>query len=146
MMNDFFTLKNGFGYLKLNCSRVEPDYLYFEASEANSTIQAKTMFDAPALEYSYDAKTWTTCMWVISKVAPGDYPFSTETITLHNVGDRVYFRGVNPNGLGSSQGSVVTTFFMTGKLNAGGSVTSLIDGDGVSLRNIPSSGFACLFY
>lgn len=142
-MNDFFTLNNGFGYLKLTC---KTDYLYFESAEANSTVQVKTMFDMPVLEYSYDAKTWTTCMWFVSRVAPGDYPFSTENITLQNVGDRVYFRGVNPDGLGSSQGYVVTTFFMTGKLNAGGSVTSLIDGDGVSLRNITPSGFACLFY
>ena len=62
------------------------DYLCFEANTAGSTIALSNTNISPNIEYSIDKNTWTT--W--------DY----STLSLQNVGDKIYMRGSNPNGIG----------------------------------------------
>lgn len=62
------------------------DYLCFEANTAGSTIALSNTNISPNIEYSRDKNTWTT--W--------DY----SALTLQNVGDKIYMRGSNPNGIG----------------------------------------------
>ena len=62
------------------------DYLCFEANTAGSTIALSNTNISPNIEYSRDKNTWTT--W--------DY----SSLILQNVGDKIYMRGNNPNGIG----------------------------------------------
>ena len=62
------------------------DYLCFEANTAGSTIALSNTSISPNIEYSRDKNTWTT--W--------DY----SALTLQNVGDKIYMRGSNQNGIG----------------------------------------------
>lgn len=62
------------------------DYLCFEANTAGSTIALSNTNISPNIEYSRDKNTWTT--WNYS------------ALTLQNVGDKIYMRGSNPNGIG----------------------------------------------
>lgn len=62
------------------------DYLCFEANTAGSTIALSNTNISPNIEYSRDKKSWTT--WNYS------------ALTLQNVGDKIYMRGSNPNGIG----------------------------------------------
>ena len=62
------------------------DYLCFEAIEAGSTVALSNTSISPSIEYSRDKNTWTT--W--------DY----SALTLQNVGDKIYMRGSNQNGIG----------------------------------------------
>ena len=62
------------------------DYLCFEAIEAGSTIALSNTSISPNIEYSRDKNTWTT--W--------DY----SALSLQNIGDKIYMRGSNPNGIG----------------------------------------------
>ena len=62
------------------------DYLCFEANTSGSTIALSNTNISPNIEYSRDKNTWTT--WNYS------------ALTLQNVGDKIYMRGNNPNGIG----------------------------------------------
>lgn len=62
------------------------DYLCFEANTAGSTIALSNTSISPNIEYSRDKNTWTT--W--------DY----SALSLQNIGDKIYMRGNNPNGIG----------------------------------------------
>ena len=64
----------------------QPDYLCFEANTAGSTIALSNTNIRPNIEYSRDKNTWT--VWNYS------------ALTLQNVGDKIYMRGSNPNGIG----------------------------------------------
>ena len=93
-----------------------PDYLCFTAEEAGSTIAMAvngTPTKGQAFEYSTDGTNW-------SVFTPG-----TTTITLANVGDKVYFRGDNTTVSESS--SVYYKFVMSGKIAASGNIMSLLD-------------------
>lgn len=95
---------------------VPPDYLCFTAEEAGSTIAMKvngTPTKGQAFEYSTDGTNW-------SVFTPG-----TTTITLANVGDKVYFRGDNTTVSESS--TVYYRFVMSGKIAASGNIMSLLD-------------------
>lgn len=96
------------------------DYLCFTAGQANSTVRIDKVGSAPAitLEYSTDRQTWTNYTWTSS---------TGETITLAAAGDRVWIRGDNPNGLGTTNHNNYHQFKMTGKIYASGNITSLID-------------------
>lgn len=121
------------------------DYLYFEAVEANSTVSMmSTLATAPNLEYSTDGVNFQE--WEYTDTTEDDVTTHTfDTLTLGTIGDKVYFRGVNPAGLADFTEEGASTFVFSGKISAGGSVTSLIDNDGVTLTEIPSAGFASLF-
>ena len=94
--------------------------LCFTAEEANSTVSMNingSLTPVPVLETSTDGNTWTA-------FTPG-----TTTITLANVGDKVYFRSKTKVSQFSTSSSNYAKFVMTGKIAASGSVMSLIDPD-----------------
>jgi hypothetical protein len=120
------------------------DYMYFEAQEANSTVSMlSTLTTAPELEYSTDGETWQEWQHTTSD---GTHTFAT--LTLTEIGDRVYLRGDNPNGLGTFPEVADTPLFshfeMMGKIAAGGNIMSLLDKD-IEITEIPAWGFALLF-
>lgn len=118
--------------------------MYLEAVEANSTVgMVSTLATAPNLEYSTDGVTWQE--WQHT-TAEDTHTF--DTITLGAVGDKVYFRGDNPDGLGYMDGDEIwqtSTFVLTGSIKAGGNVMSLLDKT-MTLTDVPAMGFAELFY
>lgn len=114
--------------------------MYLEAVQANSTVSLmSTLTTAPDLEYSTDGETWQE--WPHT-TADGTHTF--DTLTLTNIGDRVYLRGDNPNGLADMQNRQMSIFSMTGKINAGGNIMSLLDKTMV-LTVVPAGGFTLLF-
>lgn len=101
------------------------DYLCFEAIEAGNVI-----FEAPAgyypswgetnLEYSFNKTSWTQL-------------HLGSTVSLQ-AGDKIYFRGYNPNGWsygrgpdGSSSNNYWTTLMFSAKYNVSGNIMTLID-------------------
>ena len=120
------------------------DYMYFEAQEANSSVQLKSILKtAPNLEYSTDGETWQE--WQHT-TADGVHTF--DTLTLTAVGDKVYLRGDNPDGLGTmheeEEEPLFSHFGMTGKIAAGGNIMSLLDKE-AGITEIPALGFFLLF-
>jgi len=111
--------------------------LCFTAQEANATI-AMTIMGSPAgtnFETSFDGTTWTAFI-------PG-----TTTITLINIGDYVYFRGNNPNGLTTDSRNYIRFVLTNGRIAASGNIMSLIDNGSCTCTTIPNSGcFDHLFY
>ncbi len=79
----------------------------------------------PKFEYSYDRKTWYA------------YIPDTTVVTLENYGDKVYFRGDNPNGLSLNTVSYVSFRIKNIAVEASGNVMSLIDTT-CRLKTIPS--------
>ncbi len=119
--------------------------MYLEAAQANSTVRmVSTLETAPNLEYSLDGETWREWNYTTDK---GE-PYTFDTITLGVVGDRVYFRGDNPNGLGflpkGAQQPNFTNFVLTGEINGGGNIMSLLDKT-MNLTEVPPFGFMGLF-
>ena len=115
------------------------EYMYFEAAEANSTVSlGSTLPTAPDLEYSTDGVNWQE--WQHT-TADGAHTF--DTLTLTAVGDRVYLRGDNPNGMGTPEGTE-SLFVLTGALNSGGNIMSLLDTT-MALTEVPQLGFVGLF-
>ena len=93
-----------------------PDYLCFTSEQAGSTVAMAvngTPTKGQAFEYSTDGTNW-------SVFTPG-----TTTITLANVGNKVYFRGDNTTVSESS--SIYYKFVMSGKIAASGNIMSLLD-------------------
>ena len=87
----------------------ESNYVTFTAQQANSTIGLSKLSTNQTLEYSTDKVNWLT--------------FDTSvTITLANVGDEVYIRGVLS---GNNTSSNYTRFTMTGLIAASGNCNSL---------------------
>lgn len=120
------------------------EYMYLEAVQANSTVSmVSTLETAPNLEYSTDGVTWKE--WPHT-TAEGTHTF--DTINLAGVGDKVYFRGDNPNGLAFlPEGSMMpnfSNFALTGAINGGGNIMSLLDAD-MELTEVPQFGFVGLF-
>ena len=117
---------------------VDPQWwLCFTAEEANSTVSMSTDGTTPPelnLKTSVDGgQTWTP------------FTVGSTTITLANVGDKVYFAaGEGGNGtISSSEGRNV--FVMTGRVAASGDVTSLLDADSSSRTLQNGRCFAGLF-
>lgn len=118
--------------------------MYLEAAQANSTVSmVSTLTTAPNLEYSLDGETWQE--WQHT-TAEGTHTF--DTITLGAIGDKVYFRGDNPDGLAffpeGAQQQNFSNFIMTGAVNGGGNVMSLLDKT-MALTVVPQFGFMGLF-
>ncbi len=112
---------------------VETNYLTFTAEEDGSTFGIiNEGGNNPDVQYSLDGgKTWTA-------LAAGD------TITLAHKGDKALLRGDNPEGFSKSRDQY-STFRMTGKVSASGSVMSLIDGIGKTLVVPAGDCFHSLF-
>lgn len=111
----------------------ENDYLCFTALTAGSTVGMVKNGTPPTinLEYSTDKKTWTEYTWDGNNGA---------TITLANIGDKVWWRGNNT--AFSSYGNHYQ-FRMTGSIEASGNVMSLLDKTCKSVT-IPTE--YCFFY
>ena len=93
-----------------------PDYLCFTAEEANSTVAMAvngTPTKGQTFEVSVNGLDWYA-------FTPGN-----TTITLSNIGDKVYFRGDNITV--SESVSTYYNFVMTGKIAASGNIMSLLD-------------------
>ena len=97
------------------------NFLTFTAEEDSSTFEiVNERKNNPNVQYSLDGgKTWTT-------LAGGD------TVVLAHKGDKALLRGDNPQGFSTDSWYQYSTFKMTGKVAASGSVMSLIDGIGSS--------------
>ena len=96
------------------------NYLTFTAEEDGSTFGIVNKNNNPDVQYSLDGgETWTA-------LAAGD------AITLVNKGDKALLRGNNPEGFSKGYNKY-SSFTMTGKIAASGSVMSLIDGTGETL-------------
>ena len=95
--------------------------LCFTAEEAGSTVAMQAVGSAPAvtLETSFDGEIWE--------------PFTVgeTTITLPNVGDKVYFRaGEGGNTAMASSNKEYNKFsIITGRISASGNIMSLLNGD-----------------
>ena len=124
--------------------------LCFTAEQANSTVaMAVSASGAPAVsvETSTDAVSWSP--FVIGET----------TITLANIGDKVYFRagdgGTGGDGVNLRMSSTTTTpamsipkynkFVMTGLIAASGDVTSLLDRSG-TVDSLTTFAFYGLFH
>ena len=112
---------------------VETNYLTFTAEEDGSSFGiVNNGSNNPDVQYSLDGgKTWTA-------LAEGD------SVVLAHKGDKALLKGNNPEGF--SKGYSYSSFTLTGKVAASGSVMSLVDGLGVTTA-IPNEGcFYCLFF
>ncbi|MBR6112655.1 MAG: leucine-rich repeat protein, partial [Paludibacteraceae bacterium] len=102
------------------CISNAANYLTFAAEEDGSTFGILNKNNNPDVQYSLDGgETWTA-------LVEGD------AITLVNKGDKALLRGDNPEGF-SKRSNKYSSFTMTGKIAASGSVMSLIDGTGETL-------------
>ncbi len=110
------------------------NWLCFTAEEDNAELWYHTAEGSPDVQYSLDeGLTWNSLN-------------SEEHVVLYSKGDKVYFKGYNPEGFSNvSEESGGVNFRMSGRIAASGSVMSLIDGIGVT-NVIPNNGcFAYLF-
>ena len=101
---------------------VKYNYLTFTAEEDGSTFGIVNNKNTPNVQYSLNGGvTWTA-------LAEGD------TVILAHKGDKALLRGDNPQGFSTDNWYQYSTFWMTGKVAASGSVMSLIDGIGLFTR------------
>ena len=95
--------------------------LTFTAEEAGSTIKMSKSSSAPTvyLETSYTGEegSWS------------DFIVGSTTITLANVGDKVYFRAKQDNNVFAINTNY-NKFVMTGKIAASGNLNTLLKADG----------------
>lgn len=110
-------------------------WLCFTAEESNSTVAMAANGSAPSvsLEYSTDGSTWSP------------FVVGTTTVTLANIGDKVYVRATSAGntGMGTST-SNFNKFVMTGKIAASGNVDTLLDQNGNP--TLTSNCYMNLFY
>ena len=118
---------------------VSCDALCFTAQEPGSTVKLTKNGDAPNvnLQTSTDGNSWT--------------PYNVEdTITLTNVGDKVYFKAVGSNSTMGTSFSDYNKFVMTGKIAASGNVNSLLEEDEQTARTMSLSSktycYGFMFY
>ena len=115
------------------CMASAANYLTFTAEEDGSTFGIVNQRNNPDIQYSLDGgETWTA-------LAAGD------TITLAHKGEKALLRGDNPEGF-SKDYEIYSSFTMTGKIAASGSVMSLIDNTGETLVVPAAACFCKLFY
>ena len=104
--------------------------LCFTAEEAGSTLHLDKVGtpDAISLETSTDGNTWTDYSWS-DNTGP--------TLTLSNVGDKVYMRAKNENQTIGNSTSKYYKFVMTGKIASSGNIQTLLKADG-SRTDVPA--------
>ena len=113
------------------------NWLCFTAEEANSTLHLDKVGspDAISLETSTDGNTWTDYSWTDN---------TGTTLTLTNVGDKVYFRAKTENQTIGSSISNYYRFIMTGKISSSGNIQTLLKADG-SITDAPAYCYYSLF-
>jgi len=94
-------------------------YINEDLEESPSNFQTST-----------DGINWTT-------FTPGQ---SGTKITLTNSGDKVYFKGNNPDGISGFDPYRIYKFKMTGSISASGNIMSLIDNGACTTTAIPNVG------
>ena len=111
------------------------NWLCFTAEEANSTLHLDKVGtpNAISLETSTDGNTWTDYSWTDS---------AGDTLTLANVGDKVYMRAKTENQTIGNSNSNYYKFVMTGKIAASGNIQTLLKADG-SRTDAPAN---CYYY
>lgn len=89
--------------------------LCFTAEQTNSTVRLDKVGspDAISLETSTNGSTWTDYGWTDN---------TGDTVTLANVGDKVYMRAKTENQTIGSSGSNYYKFVMTGNIAASGNI------------------------
>lgn len=88
---------------------ITPPYLTFTALEDGSTVGLEKISTNQTIEYSYDKNSWSNMN-------------TSAIITLSNVDDKVYLRGVLR---GNNTSSNYTQFKMTGKIAASGNCNAI---------------------
>ena len=113
------------------------DWLCFTADQDNSTLHLDKSGspNAISLETSTDGNTWTDYTW------SGN---TGTTLTLTNVGDKVYMRAKNENQTIGSSSSKFYRFKMSGKIAASGNIQTLLRADG-SRTDAPGYCYYSLF-
>lgn len=117
--------------------------MYFEAVEANSTVSMmSTLATAPDLEYSTDGVTWQEWQHTTQEIQ-GVILHIFDTLTLSEIGDKIYIKGDNPNGMSESS-EIISVFGINGLINAGGMLVSIIDST-MQMTTLPPFAFNSLF-
>lgn len=113
------------------------DWLCFTAEQTNSTVHLDKNGspDAISLETSTNGSTWTDYSW------SGN---TGDTLTLANIGDKVYMRAKTENQTIGSSSSNYYKFVMTGKIAASGNIQTLLKADG-SRTDAPSNCYRNMF-
>ena len=111
--------------------------LCFTARAANSTVSMAKSGSAPtvSLEYSTDGNTWSP------------FVVGTTTVTLANIGDRVWLRATSTNNAMASWANDEYNYFvMTGQIAASGNINSLLNGpDPDAVTTAPVYAYVYLF-
>lgn len=110
--------------------------LCFTAREANSTVKMMKSGSAPTvnLEYSTDKSTWNS------------FVVGTTTVTLANIGDRMWLRAVSTNTtMSGSYNTNYNYFVMTGQIEASGNINSLLNKKPDLVTTCPQNAYPCLF-
>ena len=101
--------------------------LCFTAQEPGSTVRMESVNNAGpevSLEYSTDGNNWSS------------FEVGTTTVTLANIGDKMYMRATSSGNTGMGcysvdyQGFIYNRFVMTGKISASGNVDTLLNQNG----------------
>ena len=111
--------------------------LCFTAEEANSTLHLDKNGspNAISLETSTDGNTWSDYSWTDK---------TGDTLTLSNIGDKVYMRAKNENQTIGNASSNYYKFVMSGKISASGNIQTLLKADG-SRTDAPAYCYRNLF-
>lgn len=112
-------------------------WLCFTANTANSTIHLDKVGtpNAISLETSTDGTTWTDYRWTDT---------TGDTLTLTNIGDKVYMRAKTENSTIGSSNSNYYKFVGTGSFAASGNIQSLLKAD-CSRVDAPGSCYLSMF-
>ena len=110
-------------WIKNHYGPVVSDALCFTAEEANSTLHLDKVGspDAISLETSTNGSNWTDYSWTDK---------TGDTLTLANIGDKVYMRAKTENQTIGSSYQNYYQFKMTGKISASGNIQTLLKADG----------------
>lgn len=110
--------------------------LAFTAEEANSTVRMFKTGTPPdvSLEYTTNGRTWT------------DFIVGETTVTLANVGDKMWLRAKTTNSAMATDGSNHNYFAIIGKVAASGSIMYLLKNDGDLDTISENNCFYGLFY
>ena len=113
------------------------DWLCFTAEQDGSTLRLDKVGspDAISLETSTDGNTWTDYFWTDK---------TGDTLTLSNIGDKVYMRAKNENQTIGNVNYKFYKFVMTGKIAASGNIQTLLKADG-SRTNAPAYCYYNMF-
>ena len=111
--------------------------LCFTAEEANSTLRLDKVGspNAISLETSTDGNTWTDYSWTEN---------TGDTLTLSNIGDKVYMRAKTENKTIGSSNTDYYKFVMTGKIAESRNIQTLLKSD-CSRTDAPAYCYKNLF-